>query len=347
MSAAISRKLAADEVSAFCYQIALMLSAGIGPSESVSLLAADASSPAEKEILGSLSEVLETGAPLSDALENIGCFPSHLVRMVSAGERAGRLDQTLSSLSDYYRREADFSAGVRRAVIYPSVMAAMVVAVLVLLVSQVLPAFRNVFYELGGGLSASAELMMGIGNICSVVIMVFGILVAIVLIAMIILFPTEKGRELVRRTCDLVFFRGKLGIANARARFAAVAAMLFESGLPTEDVLGYAAECADDKRFAEQVARSSERASTGESLPVAFAAEKVFSGSDTGLLSAGFRAGTPDRVLEELSRRNRDNADSLLERLVGKIEPALIILLSSAIGLILLAVMLPLLSLLV
>ena len=97
--------LSADALSVFCYQLSLMMHAGIGSEEGVEVLAEDAADPGSKALLGSLHAALLDGAPLSDALRASGAFPGYMVRMVEIGQAAGRLDQVLSALAAYYRIE--------------------------------------------------------------------------------------------------------------------------------------------------------------------------------------------------------------------------------------------------
>lgn len=106
--------LGPDELSVFCYELSLMVQAGIGSEESVGILAQDARSPREKELLERMHAVLLEGRALSAALEETGVFPHYMLRMVEIGQASGRLDQVLSALSAYYRREADTQQSLRR-----------------------------------------------------------------------------------------------------------------------------------------------------------------------------------------------------------------------------------------
>ena len=142
--------LGPEELSVFCYELGLMVQAGIGSEESVGTLAEDAGVPREKELLQRVHGVLLEGGSLSAALEERGAFPSYLLRMVEIGEAAGRLDQALSALSAYYRREADTRQSLRRAIAYPAAMAVLIAVVFLALVARVLPVFQQVFDQLGG-----------------------------------------------------------------------------------------------------------------------------------------------------------------------------------------------------
>ena len=90
----------------------------------------------------------KTGS-LYEAVKTAGIFPAYLVGMVGIGERAGKLDDVLGELSEYYRREADMHASIKNAVLYPAVLVLMLAAVVTVLVVSVLPVFTRVFAGLG------------------------------------------------------------------------------------------------------------------------------------------------------------------------------------------------------
>ena len=156
--------LSADALSVFCYQLSLMMHAGIGSEEGVEVLAEDAADPRSKALLESLHAALLDGAPLSEALRASGAFPGYMVRMVEIGQAAGRLDQVLSALAAYYRRESETASAIRRAVLYPAVMAVLVAAVFLVLMTRVLPVFQQVFQQLGLTLSPAAQALMTAGT---------------------------------------------------------------------------------------------------------------------------------------------------------------------------------------
>ena len=183
--------LSYDALSVFCCQLSLMLHAGIGSEESVSLLLSDPRQPREQELLRTVHAKLLDGAPLADALEAANAFPPYLLRMVSIGEASGRLDQVLTALATYYRREADTQRALRRAVAYPAAMALLVAVIFLALVSRVLPVFQQVFAQLGVALSPVARALLSFGSASQAVTAVL----AVILIACaLLLFYLVRNR---------------------------------------------------------------------------------------------------------------------------------------------------------
>lgn len=160
-SSRTTRSLTADELSVLCWQLSLLSRAGVPWTECAGLLLEDGQPPRVKAALTQLQGPLSEGVPLSSAMEAAGTFPPYLLRMVEIGQLSGRLDQVLSALSDYYRRESATLDAIRRAVTYPAVMAALIALVFLVLVSRVLPVFSQVFSQLGAGLSPVAAALLG------------------------------------------------------------------------------------------------------------------------------------------------------------------------------------------
>ena len=151
MKASKHTPLGLDELSVFCYQLSLMVRAGIGSEESIGILADDARAPRQQALLRQVHDVLVEGQSLSSALEQTGVFPPYMLRMVEIGQISGRLDQVLTALSTFYRREAALRQSLRRAIAYPAAMAVLIAVVFLALVSRVLPVFQQVFSQLEHG----------------------------------------------------------------------------------------------------------------------------------------------------------------------------------------------------
>ena len=115
-SSRTTRSLTADELSVLCWQLSLLSRAGVPWTECAGLLLEDGQPPRVKAALTQLQGPLSEGVPLSSAMEAAGTFPPYLLRMVEIGQLSGRLDQVLSALSDYYRRESATLDAIRRAV---------------------------------------------------------------------------------------------------------------------------------------------------------------------------------------------------------------------------------------
>lgn len=334
--------LRCELLSVFCYQLALMLRSGVGSEEAMYLLLSDTQDAALATLLRSAHESLMDGAPLSEALRQTNAFPPYLLRMVAIGEVSGRLDQVLEALANYYRREAETRRALRRAVAYPAVMALLVAVIFLVLVSQVLPVFEKVYTQLGMTLSPTASALLGFGSAGQTVTIVLVVLLVLCALGLL-LFVRARGSDALYAA---VLGRTAAGKAVDRSRFASVMAMMLSSGLPMDEAVERSVTLLENSALADQFKVCREQLNQGAALADAVSAAGLFSSLQSGLLSAGSRAGVTDQAMEELARRAAEEADLSLDRFLSRFEYGLVVVLCLAIGLVLLSVMLPLLGVL-
>lgn len=330
--------LSCDELSALCWQLSLLCRAGVPWTDSPALLLEDAQAPRVRALLERLREPMAQGHPLSAALEEAGELPPYLLRMVSIGQAAGRLDQVLTALADYYRQEAATQSAIRRAVTYPAVMAALIALVFLVLVVRVLPIFSKVFVQLGAELSPVAAALLGFSAWGKY--LAFGLAGLLLLGAAVLLLLFRGGGS------HTLFTRGATAEAVARGRFASAMSLMLQSGLPMEEALDRTAELLEGSPLAGRFSDCRTRMEAGSSFPKAVEDSGLLTGLQAGLLAAGFRAGASQEAMDELSQRCQTEADDRLTRLLSRFEYGLVVVLCLSVGIVLLSVMAPLLGVL-
>ena len=156
--------LSNEEIASFCSQAAMLFQAGIPPVEGMAILQSDAQSPEGKAIFEEILTVCRQGESFHKALEATKVFPDYCLHMIALGEESGNLDVCMSSLADYYEKEDAIAGSIRDAVTYPFIMIAMMAAVIVVLVSRVMPIFEQVYIELGSEMTGFAASLLRLGN---------------------------------------------------------------------------------------------------------------------------------------------------------------------------------------
>lgn len=336
--------LDSEVLSVLCYQLGLMLKAGIGSEEAVEALREDVADPKIGAVLKELQGSLLDGAPLSVALKNSGAFPAYMIRMVEIGQAAGRLDEVLSALAGFYRREADTASAIRRAILYPAVMAVLVAAVFLILMVRVLPVFQQVFTQLGVSLSPVAQGLLQAGQVGKYVAAVVVVLLGVGALALLY-FSRQTGRS--ARVLETKFLgKGAAGIAVDRSRFASAMALMLSSGLQLDEAMERTILLLENSVLTPRLQACKALMDQGSDFSKAIMASKVIDGMQAGLLGAGFRAGVPEQAMEELAERCQDEADGRLGRRLSRLELILVVVLCVSVGLVLLSVMLPLLGVL-
>ena len=335
--------LSAEELSVFCEQLALLLQAGISGEEAVDMLREDTPPGPGLALLERISAVLREGAQLSDALSAAGSFPHYLIRMVEIGQTSGQLDQVLAALSAYYRREAATAAAIRRAVLYPAVMAVLVALIFLLLITRVLPVFQQVFDQLGISLSPVAQGLLAAGQAGKYIGSVLLLLLAAGAVVLLVLSRCPGGSA---RLQTKLLSLGGTGRALDRGSFASAMALMLSSGLPLDEAMTHAIRLLEGSSLSGQLTQCAAQMEAGTEFTKAVADCGLLKGTQAGLLRAGFRSGTLERSMEDLAARCQEEADDRLHILLNRMEFALLLVLCGAVGLVLLSVMLPLLGVL-
>jgi type IV pilus assembly protein PilC len=314
----------------------LAMQAGISTQEGVSMFAQEERDGSRRERITAIYDTLELGEPLSAALRANGQFPEYMVDMIEVGEKTGKLDETLLSLSRYYDRQEHISKNIRSAVTYPAMLLAVLLFVLVVFIVKVLPIFYDVYEQLGAKMSGPATAAMRFGMWLSAGWIPIVIVVAVIT-ALIIAF-----RSRVKGLLKRVFMGGALGAAMQCARFSSIMAMTMSSGMDTDESLLMASRLTEDQTAAQKIAASAELAAQGTGFAQCVEETGIFNTLYNRMLAIGVRTGCADTVMDEIAARSGDDANDRLEAFIGKIEPTLVIIMSVLVGLLLLSVMLPL-----
>ena len=330
------KQLNADALDRISFQLSLLYRAGAPSEESLILLSKDASTGKQSQALSAMAKGLGEGLSLSAAARETGIFPRQYLAMLEVGEASGNMDEVLMALSRYYRRETGIQSALHRALIYPAVMAGLVLILLAVMLSQVLPVFAGVFQQMGVALPPLAQELMSFGQVS---IYIAGVL-CVFLLGGTLWLLSRKGQQ------------GGLPIGRAandamvRGQFSYVMSMLISSGLSFERGLDYAEELLRGSHLVERLRHCRLRMVDGVPFAKALEETEVLSPLQASLLAAGVRTGDAERAMDEVASRCAEESEEALSHFFTRLEFALVILLCSSVGLVLLSVMLPLVGLL-
>ncbi len=336
-------RLSADELSILCEQIALIVRSGLPLHDGVEALCDNYKNTRYAERFDRMrQEVLSTGS-LYRGLVTAGIFPTYLSEMANIGEQAGELETVMAGLALYYQREAKIRRAVVNAIAYPLILLAMMGTLIAVLIGGVLPIFDGVFRSMGIDAATNPWLAAGVGT-GRVVLLCAAVLIAVVLLTLLIMRLDRSGKAratvlkcipALRRTGDKV----------SASRFASVMAMMMKSGYPLDESLKLVGGVIADEDVARRVHACREKMAAGVSFPDAVEQLHIFEPLHLRMIRVGAAAGQTDGVMRKLAEIYEDAADDAITQAVSVIEPTLVALMSVVIGAILLAVMLPLLSL--
>lgn len=338
------KQLDGPYLSSFCMEMSLCLKAGISLSEGIYMLAADETDRELKEMLDGIYKKMDEGSSFEDALKSAECFPKYVIDMVEIGTKTGRLEDVMRALAGYYTRQEQITASIKNAVVYPFVLMFMLLLVIGVLVVKVLPIFNDVYNELGAEMSAIAVAIMNIGTaVTQYAAIILGVVVAVVVIAVIVSAIPSLSLKAVTLWNKVTAGR-KVSKKISSARFASGMAMTLASGLDTDESLDMVERITENPVMLGRIKKCRELMASGELFVDAISKAEIFPSLYCRMLSIGFKTGTADSVMEEIARRSEVEVNEDIESIINKVEPTLVIIMSLVVGLILLSVMLPLMS---
>ena len=315
--------LSNEEIASFCNQAAMLFQAGIPPVEGMAILQSDAQSPEGRAIFDQILTVCRQGESFHKALESTGVFPDYCLHMIALGEESGNLDVCMNSLADYYEKEDAIAGSIRDAITYPFIMIAMMAAVIVVLVSRVMPIFEQVYVELGSEMTGFAASLLRLGN-------------------HLFATRTQPGKRTTARFLNWFPLTRRFYESVACERFASGMALTLSSGMDTYSSLDMVAALVGNEKMKQKILNCKEAISAGANFAEALTGAGIFNHLYSQMVSVGFRSGNVDVVLKKIADRYEENTNRRLQSIIAVLEPTLVIILSVIVGLILLSVILPL-----
>ncbi|MEW6073928.1 MAG: type II secretion system F family protein [Planctomycetota bacterium] len=334
-----------SELVIFTRQLSTMISAGISLLESLEVLTEQAESPGMRATCERLTAELRGGSDLSDAMNTCPkAFSRLYTSMVTAGEASGQMDIILERLADYVEASAELKREIRSAMTYPVISMILVVSITMFLMIGVVPGFKQVFDGLGAELPGLTLTVLAISDWLRDK---WYIMVAVVVGAGFLftaLKRTERGALLLDHFMLRVPVFGQLARKVALARFSRTFATLVRSGVPIMGTLDIVADTSGNRVVANAVYASRESVRNGNMLSEPLGRTRVFPPMVVRMIAIGEKSGALESLLEKIAEFYDAQVKAAIKALTSLIEPILICVMGGLVGVVILAVFLPILN---
>ena len=328
----VKYKFKVKEVSFISRQLASMTGAGLSLVRALYILQDQEEKPKAKAVLLDIYEEVQKGKSFSDVLKTKpGVFPELFVSMVAAGEASGTLDQMLTRLSDHFANSNKTANKAKSAMVYPIVLCVLLVAVIILLFTAVLPQFGSMMdpedmTPLSAALMAFSDSLINQWYI-------YVIVIAAIVVAIFFVMRTPS----LRLRWDQILLKipkvGKLIATMYTGTFARNMSNLYGAGLQMVDCIEKSIAVVNNMYVHEQFKEVIANIKLGESMSKSIEKTGIFEGMFTSMIFVGEESGTLDTILSKVADYYDEEADSAITKLVGLMEPLMIIIMGVAIGL--------------
>lgn len=342
-------KVKSDELVIFTRQLSAMISAGVPLLRSLNSLAEHTENPAFKKVLDDVKDDIEEGLNFGDALDKHPLvFNDVYVNMIRAGESAGILDEILKRLALQQEKNATIRKKVKSAMSYPMVLVFITIGAFFGLMIFVIPQIGKIITDLGGPdakLPLLTQIMLGIsGALISYWYIVFPILGGIVFVILRFL-RTKSGKrlfhKLILKTPAISGIIKKVAVA----RFSRTYASLVGAGVAVLEALSVTSRAIGNTVYEDVLTEAARRVQEGEPLSkIIEEHEDLFPSILSQMLSVGEETGQTDTVLIKVADFYEEEVDVAIDGISSIIEPVMILVMGSMVGLIAASVMGPIAS---
>lgn len=337
-------KIPVKDISIFCRQFSFTLTAGISIVKALEIVGEQVDNKKLRNIMLDVHENVQKGSSFSAAMkQHQGDLPPMLINMIAVGEASGTLDKIMVRMADYYENEYKLRQKVKGAFTYPIVVCVFAMAVVIFLVTNILPTFIGMIQSSGGGtLPLPTRIVLAFSHF----LRSYGILTLIIIIAVIIGIKVYKkhhpesseGLDKIKLTMPLF---GKINKKMVTARFARTFGTLMASGVPLIESIEICMDIVGNQVVKEVLNNTRDEVRKGGSIGRTLERDSTFPKMLTQMIKIGEESGTLDNVLEKTAQFYDSEVETATTQLTTMIEPILIIGLAVIVGFIVLAMIMP------
>ena len=335
-------RLSTVELSLFTRQLASLLEASLPLEQAFTALLEQAERSYVRDLIGSVRSEIMAGASLSDALsQHPRDFADIYRALVASGEQIGQLSRVLSRLADYIERRNSLVQKVRLAFTYPAIVTVVAFAIVIFLLTYVVPQIVSVFANTKQKLPLLTIIMLGISDF----VRSYGLIVAAVVAALFYAWRTALKNPDVKlrwhRWLLTAPLYGKFERSLNTARFASTLAITTGSGVPILRALQTSRDTLSNVAMRAQVEEAAASVREGVGLARALSAHKHFPPMLIHMIRAGEVTGELPAMLDRAANAQEQDLERRALTIAGLLEPALILAMGVVVLLIVLAVLMP------
>ncbi|HLV19848.1 MAG TPA: type II secretion system F family protein [Polyangiaceae bacterium] len=333
----------------FTRLFATMIDAGLPLVQCLEILASQQKNPHFAAVLKDVKEAVEQGATFSDSLaRHPKVFDNLFVNLVHAGEVGGIHDTIMNRLSVYLEKRQKLVRQVRGALVYPSVVVVIAAGVMTVLLTFVIPAFENMFADFGGGKEALPKLTQIIvaishGFVSYLPFIVLGTLLFAV--GIVYTYRTPAGKRFFHDWTLRLPVIGPVMRKIAVARFTRTLGTLLQSGVPILDALEICAKTSGNVVIEAAIMYVRSRISEGKNMAEPLTETKVFPDMVVQMIAVGEQTGALDAMLNKVADFYEEETDIAVAALTSALEPIMMVGVGGMVGVVLIAMYLPIFSL--
>ena len=344
---AFMSRVKTKQLTIFTRQLATLIDAGLPLLRGLQVLQKQEKNAALKKCVREMAESIESGSTFAEALaQHPRIFNKLFVNMVRAGEVGGVMDVVLLRLAEFMEKAAKIKRKIVSAMVYPVVVLVMSMVILTLLMIFIVPKFQEIFADLleGQALPGLTQFVLSVSTTMSHRLPLVIVVIAAIVVLLKLLARMKWGRYAIDTLKLHAPVFGAMVQKTAIARFTRTLGTLMSSGVPVLQALNIVRETVGNEVIARAVSLVHDSVKEGENIAPPIEASKVFPPMVVSMVEVGEETGAVPEMLMKIADGYDDEVDTTVAGLTSIIEPILIIFLALIVGSIVIALFLPLVS---
>ncbi len=336
-----------DELVLMIRNLAAMLNAGLTLSRSLTVVERQMRNKRLKKVLGEISDSVKKGSSFHESLaEHPKLFSRLFISMAHAGEEGGTLAESLSIVGIQMERARNLTKKIRGAMIYPTIIIFAMIVIAILMLIFVVPTLTNTFTQLGVKLPMATQVIVATSNflINHTILMIVSTLAGVG--AMVAFKRSQFGGRLISRVVLHIPVIGELVQETYAARTARTLSSLLSSGVGMLGAIQITREVVSTKTFADVLKEAEDRVRKGEQLSAAFADHiDRYPSMFSDMIAVGEETGKVAEMLKQVADYYENDVEQRTKDLSTIIEPVLMLLIGTGVGIFAVAIISPIYSL--
>lgn len=343
-------KVKKKQLTQFTRQLSTLQDAGLPLLRSLQILEGQAKPGPLKNVLIDLSDEVQGGSSLSEAMaKHPKAFDRLYVKMIAAGEVGGVLDIILQRLAEFMEKAQRLKRQIRGALVYPMVVVFVAVAILVMIMVVIIPQFQKIFEDFGVELpwltiwlTDTSMWMAGRqpGQVVPGAVIFVGTLVALPF-AWKMVRLAKPGRALTDRMVLWTPVIGKVSRKSTVAKFTRTLGTLISAGVPILEAIRITADTSGNAVFEKALLRVHDAVREGESFAVPLRESKTCEPIVVNMVDVGEETGELDVMLMKVADNYDEEVDVAVKAALSLLEPIMVVLIGGMVGTIVIAMFLP------
>ena len=333
------------DLSVFCRQFVSMTKAGVTIVEAMRMLCEQTENKKLQKALDDVRVNMEKGESLASSLsKHPKVFPSIMVNMVAAGEASGSLEKSLDRVATQLERNSKTQALVKKAMMYPIMLLLIALAVIILMLTFVIPQYSDMFKDLGTGLPGITLAVMAASDFVKAWWYAIIAVVVVVVLGLKYFGTTNMGQHVYGKLALSIPAVKNLVVKSAASSMARTMSTLMGAGVPMVEAVEIVSKTMTNIWFKEALLEARDQIMLGVPLSRPLETSGLFPPMVYHMVRIGEESGAIEDMLDKLADYYEEEVEMAVQSLMAAMEPLIIVVLAGIVGTLIAAVMAPMMT---